>query len=712
MRRDRLTAPLTYLLALLAAGCLGLALVTAARWAGAAEPPATEILWDTWGIPHLYGASDAELAYAQGWAQASSHGDLVLELLGKARGRAAEYWGAEHLESDRWVRTMGIPARAADWYTQQSPEARRILDEFARGINDFARAHGAALDDARERVLPVAGQDVLAHVQQVIHFTFVVNREAIAGARRRFESAGSNAWAVSPRRSASGKALLLANPHLPWGERFTWFEAQLVAPGIDASGVSLVGTPFLGIAFNDHLGWTHTVNTHDGADLYELKLEGEGYRFDGALRAFEREEQMLKVRQADGTFTEERLTIRRSVHGPVVASAGGKALALAVVGLDQPAIVDQYGKMARAKNLAEFEAALSSLQMPMFTVMYADDAGHILHLFGGRTPIRPAGDWDWSGIVPGDTSATLWQGTLPYSELPRVLDPPSGWLQNANDPPWTTTFPPALDPNRFPRYLAPRSMSFRAQRSARLLEEDASMTLDELVAAKLSTRMELADRILDDLAAAVAASESTEAKRAMAVLGAWDRAADAGSRGAVLFERFWSNLTQGGAAPFAQRWQEGSPRTTPDGLGDPAKAALALAQAARDVETKYGALDVAWGEVHRLRLDARDLPANGGPGRLGIFRVTDFAPDGARERAVGGDSYVAAIEFGRPVRARALLSYGNSTQAASPHRGDQLELFAKKELRPVWRTRKEVEAHLERREVLAAHEGVSSPPGP
>lgn len=666
-----------------------------------------EILWDTWGVPHVTAGDERALLFGYGWAQMEAHGDLVLRLYGEARGRAAEYWGEEHLAADRWLRTVGVPQRAAAWLAAQTPQERAMLEAFAAGTNAWAQRHGATLTAASRAVLPVTPEDLLAHAQRVLLFEFVTSRaeveEVAAAAAREAPRAGSNAWAVAPARSASGRALLLANPHLPWSDFFVWFEAHLVAPGVDVYGAGLVGQPLLGIGFNDRLGWTHTVNTFDGADLYALRLVPGGYAWEGGVRAFDAEEQVLGVQLPDGGLREERLFVRRSVHGPVVAVQGDHALALRLSGLDQPHLLGQYWAMARARDLQEFEAALRRLQMPMFTVLYADRDGHVLHLFGGRTPVRPAGPWDWSGVVPGDTAATLWERTHAYGELPRVVDPPSGWLQNANDPPWTTTFPTALDPGRFPAYLAPRAMSFRAQRSARLLEEDDRLTLEELVARKHSTRMELADRILDDLLPAARGGGET-ARRAAAVLTSWDRAADAGSRGAVLFEAFWGELRRrmGGRRPFARPWSEQAPRTTPDGLADPAAAVVALEAAAAAVEAEHGALDVPWGEVYRLRAEGIDLPANGGPSSLGIFRVVGYEAAGdGRAEAAGGDSWVGAIEFGEPVRALGLLSYGNSSRPGSPHNGDQLRLFARQELRPLWRTRAEIEEHLESREVLA-----------
>jgi acyl-homoserine-lactone acylase len=505
------------------------------------------------------------------------------------------------------------------------------------------------------------------------------------------EPPASNGWAIGPARSASGHAMLLANPHLPWGDLFTWYEAQLTVPGLDVYGATLVGFPMPGIAFNDHLGWTHTVNTFDGADLYELTEAEGGYRFDGATRAFDTEDQVIRARQADGTLRDVPLRIRRSVHGPVVAEKPGRMLALRVVGLDRPFGFEQIWRMLRAASLNDFQAALSGLQLPMFTVIYADRDGHIMHLFNGLVPVRSRGDWNyWQGIVPGDSSATLWTNVHGYAELPRLIDPESGWLQNANDPPWTTTIPLTLDPSRYPTYMAPMpSMAFRPQRSARMLVEDESITFDELVRYKHSTRMEAADHILEDVIVAARRFGGPNARKAADVLERWDRTAESGSRGAVLFEAFFNQFARRrwpAGTPYDVPWTERAPLSTPDGLSDPAGVAALLEATAGQVESTFGALDIAWGDVRRLRRDSVDLPGNGGPGSLGIFRVADFdGPPSEIQTAAGGDSYVAAIEFSNPVRAMTLIGYGNASQPGSPHRTDQMRLFARKELAPVIR---------------------------
>ncbi|MGH9336838.1 MAG: penicillin acylase family protein, partial [Vicinamibacteria bacterium] len=424
--------------------------------ASKSESSRTELLWDTWGVPHIFAADEEAAFYAFGWAQMHAHGDLIARLYGEARGRAAEYWGEEHLDSDRWVRTMGIPERARSWYQAQSEDFRRRLDAFAAGMNDYARENASRIADEVELVFPISAEDVLAHAQRAIHFTFISSPGAVQEARGSL-ARGSNTWAIAPSRSQSGHAMLLQNPHLPWRGLFLFTEAHLVAPRVDVYGTTLVGLPVLAIAFNDHLGWSHTVNTFDGADLYELTLVPGGYRWDSEVRPIDEQEQTFLVREPEGTMREEKLKVRRSIHGPILVEEEGRAVALRVVGLDAPGALEEWWDMGRATNLVEFESALKRLQIPMFNVMYADREGHILYLFGGRVPVRARGDVDfWAGVVPGDTSATLWTEVHPYEDLPRLLDPDTGWLQNANDPPWTSTIPPALKPEDFPPYMSPR----------------------------------------------------------------------------------------------------------------------------------------------------------------------------------------------------------------------------------------------------------------
>ncbi len=688
----RRSAPLLILLAIAACRAPG--------------PAITEILWDRWGVPHIFARDNTDLFRAFGYTQAKSHGDLILKLYGQSRGRAAEYWGEANLATDRFVHTMGIPARARAWYGALPAHFRGYLDAFAAGFNEYATAHRDRIADSVEVVLPVISTDISAHALRIINCMFPMFGQvelpkgmAVTG------DIGSNMWAIGPRRSASGRAMLLQNPHLPWGDLFLFMEAHLVSPDRNAYGVTLVGFPALGIAFNDHLGWSHTVNTQDGADVFRLTKRKGGYLLDGSVRAFDTATSEVKVKLAGGSLREDTLLTKRSVHGPVVEEDGRTALALRIAGLDDPGL-QAWWEMSGARSLAEFEAALRPLHLPFFNIIYADREGHIYYLFGGKTPVRSRGDFGyWTPPVRGDSSALLWSEILPYERLPHVTDPPTGWLQNANDPPWTVTWPLVFDPDSFPPYLSPRSMGFRPQRSTRMLLADSSLTFEELVEYKHSTRMELADRILPALLQEARARGDADARRAADVLERWDRQANADSRGAVLFA-FWARrwFDEAEGSPFARPWRLDSALTTPAGLKNPRAAVVSLGEAARKVRREYRTLDVPWGEVMRIRYGGKDLAGNGASGDpLGVFRVANYAPgDEGKFHLVAGDSYFAAVEFGNPLRARALLAYGNATQPGSRHRGDQLELFARKEMREVWRTRDEIERNLEEREELVA----------
>jgi len=661
----------------------------------------TEILWDTWGVPHIYAPSDAQAFRAFGYAQMQAHGDLILKLYAQARGRAAEYWGEGNLASDRFVRTMGIPQRADDWFDALSPEMRANLEAFAAGANEYAIEHGDAITDSVEVVLPVTPQDVVAHGQKIINFLFMLFGQAqLPPTLANDIRPGSNMWAIAPARSASGNAMLVGNPHLLWADLYLFFESHVNTPTRNFYGTTLVGMPTPAIGFNDHVGWSHTVNTQDGADVYRLVPMGNGYRLDGAERAFATRTELLTVKTAGGTRT-DTLTVRETVHGPVFRDDSTGMYALRVAGLDDPRAVEQWWSMGGATSMAEFEAAVRQLHVPFFNVMAASADRHIYYFFGGKTPRRPGGDAArWSRPVAGDSSALVWNEYLGYDELPHVMDPPTGWLQNANDPPWTATFPLVFSPDSFAPYVAPRTMAFRPQRSALMQLADSSVTFDELVAYKHSSRMALADRILPELLAAARATGDTDAKAAADVLERWDRQAKAESRGAVLFAAFVEEWLKGAnGSPFKRAWRLDSALTTPAGLNDPAVAVTALGAAARATRSAHGALDVPVGDVYRLRYAGKDLPGNGGPGDpFGIFRVAYYAPDeDGKRRILAGDTYYQVVEFSKPIRAKVLTAYGNATQPGSPHRGDQLELFSREEMREVWRERAVVEGKVKER---------------
>jgi acyl-homoserine-lactone acylase len=665
-----------------------------------AEPVPVRIDWDRYQVPHIQAETREGIAYGYGWAQLRAYPEELLRLYAVARGRGAEAWGERYRSSDRVVRTLGLPGKAEAALAAADPELRAELEAFARGMNAYAKAHPERIPKEARAVLPVRASDPLAHGHRVLLCFLLLTGQrplimSVDGEVAPWVSVGSNAWAIGPSRSQSGHAMLLANPHLPWGPAaLRFFEAHLQGPDAPLYGVTLLGFPVTLIGFNDAIAWSHTVNVLDAADLYALVPEGaDAYRWDGGMRRFEEHTETVRVRQEDGSSKDEPLRIRRTVHGPVIELTDGTLLAVRT-GLDDVGTgwLESWSTMGRARTLEQFEGALETMQVPMFTAVYADRDGHVLYLSAGRIPKREVDFFtSWSAPLPGDQSSALWDELLPYEALPRVVDPPSGFVQNGNSAPWLATVPSPF-PRPRPAGLAPSwPLGMREIHGLRLLLDDESITFDELRAMRYSSRLELADHVLDELVLAALAKDQGPARWAGEVLAAWDRKATASSRGVVLFEAWVRRAMSRPEPPFAVPWSEEDPVRTPWGLADPEAALRDLEAAAREVWAQHGRLDPAWGEVARLR---DDLPGVGGSGQdPGSFHVMDYEPNAEGQlRPAAGDTFVAIVEL-RPEgpRAEVMLAYGNAS-ASGPYAGDDLELMAAGRMREPLLRRDRIEA--------------------
>lgn len=642
---------------------------------GAATLPAqggATIRWDRDGVPHITAPNRAALFRAAGWAQMSLHAENLLELYAGARGRAAEVLGEAAYEDDLLIRRFGVPARAVAWHAAQSPAARGVIAAFADGMNRWAAAHRDEIAPRWRGVLPITAVDVLARLQVAIHLD--VLGSTLRGDLQRWGSPGSNAIAIGPARSISGHAMLLIQPHSAWVARARFTAMHLTAPGIDFYGVALLGLPIPAMGFSDHHGWAHTFANADALDLFALELAGRGYRLDQDTLAFTTRPDRIAVRRADGTLEQRDVILRESRHGPVVAEREGQAVAARLVGLDRPGIVAQNLAMLGAPDRAAFEAALAQQQLPGLNVVYADQRGEILYVHNAVAPERQGTLADWRGVLPGGSATRLWTEYLPYSAIPAVRNPASGFVRNSNDPPWFATWPQALDPRAYPATLAAASLDLRAQRSMQLLRERERFDLDDLERLQGDTRIVAADRLVPLLTPHLAAQRDTLLVAAGRVLAAWDRTAAPTSRGGPLLARL---LEKTGARVWQERWDGNAPFDTPRGIADTTAALAALRSAAIELIAAHGRLDVTWGEAYRIRDGGLDLPAAVGIGELGSFSVGFFRPaaDGRRE-LVGGNTFAAVVEFGPTVRARGLLAYGNASRPGHVHNGDQLRRFA------------------------------------
>ena len=363
---------------------------------------------------------------------------------------------------------------------------------------------------------------------------------------------------------------------------------------------------------------------------------------------------------------------------------------------------EQFLRMMRATSLAEWKAAMRMNARTTSNFTYADRAGNIFYVWNAALPDFPhafAGD---SVALPVAHTGEVWTRYVPWDSLPQLLNPKGGYLHNENDPPHFTNLLQPMDPARLPVTVPPPSLSLRSQMALQLLTTaPKNLTLEDVVRLKYSYHMLLADRVKQDLLTAARGSADSGLSEAAEVLSHWDNTAGPDSRGGVLFEAWWRRYLQAGGrgvTPYAVPWSKDDPVRTPRGLADTGRAVTALRAAIGQVRQKYGRLDVAWGEVHRVRVGGKDVPVGGCGGDLGCFRVLQFQedPDG-KLVARGGDGWILAVEFGEVPRALSVLAYGESPLPGSPYNGDQGEMFARGELKPVAFLTKDVDAGVVRR---------------
>jgi len=357
-----------------------------------------EILWDNYGVPHIYAQNQEVLAYAFGYAHGRSYGTTLLSLYGRGRGKAAEYWGGTlNLGLDIFMWTNRIPQLADESYYAQDPNSRVICDAFAEGFTDYINAHREDFNPSLLVVLPIEGIDVLRHGFHVLFYFLYVGSQTMRGtwmkdfdrtsdpffanetAYRHFSAyadynpldelsedvranLGSNAWAINSLRGASPNGMLVQNPHLPYFWFFRWYEAHLVieSEGLDLYGANLLGVPVLNIAFNEFLGWTHTVNVQRAYTGYELLLTtpgGSTYIFDDRVLPITTTSHTV-YELDNGTLIPHEVVIEYSVHGPIIGRRGQRAFAVRLAGVDdllRPDYIKQWWDMGRAKKLHRVE---------------------------------------------------------------------------------------------------------------------------------------------------------------------------------------------------------------------------------------------------------------------------------------------------------------------------------------------------------------------
>jgi acyl-homoserine lactone acylase PvdQ len=407
----------------------------------------------------------------------------------------------------------------------------------------------------------------------------------------------------------------------------------------------------------------------------------------------------------DGRMEARRVVFRKTHHGPLIGERDGKLLAVALAKTAEGRWYDQWHAMAQAQSLAEFRRALDRNAIPYMNTMYADADGNIFYIYNGIVPRRHT-EVDWRAPVDGSDPRTEWQGYHPTRDLPQVLNPKSGYLQNTNSTPFTVTTDLPYTPAGFPDYMiGPEGDNPRARRSRRILTERDKWTFDDWSRAATDTRVQVADEVLPKLAAAFDTLRIRDGARAMRLephvrlLLDWNRVSTIESPAMTLFHSMVSRAESTAGRHLVD------PNVVTSGL-----LLDALEHSAAALEQTWTTARVPWGELNRLqrrhwsggeafRDDAPSLAVPGGPGRLGMIYVFNARPgrDSVRHYGTSGNSYVSVVEFAPRVRASSIVYFGQSGHADSPNFFDQAPIYARGQFKPAWFHRDEVSANAVRR---------------
>jgi acyl-homoserine-lactone acylase len=667
--------------------------------AGLVPPPGryhVRILRDTWGVPHVFGRTDPDVAYGLAWAHAEDDFRTIQDSLLATRGRLAAVYGRQLAPSDYLVHLLRVWETVDAAYERDlAPGTRALLEAYAAGLNHYAARHP---EEATASLFPVRGRDLVAGTVHKLPLFFgldVVLKELLSGQPKgaaaaaaghgRSDVFGSNAFAVAPFRAADRHTRLLVNSHQPWEGVAAWYEAHLHSDtGWDAVGGLFPGAAMVLHGHNRQLGWAHTVNFPDLVDVYRLDVDPahpDRYRFDGGWREMETKSAPIEVKLLGPLRWTFHRDVQWSVHGPVLRTPHG-VYALRIAGMGEVRQVEQWYRMNRARSLEEFRAALEMGALPMFNTAYADAAGNVGYFYLAALPRRPTGP-DWTRELPGDDPALVWTGSVPFAQLPHVLNPPSGFVMTCNNTPFqSTTGPGNPDPAAYAATPGiERHVTNRSLRALELLGADSSITADEFAAMKWDVTYSEASEVAKGWRRLIAADAPGDPLlgEALRVLRGWDRQARRGEP----------------AAALALMTLEPQHRNEP--LPPTPVLLERLRTAARSLRGSFGSLTPPLTDLLRLRRGALDLGLDGGPDLLRAFYARP-GKDG-RWGVYAGDSYLMLVDWDEAgaVRSQSIHQFGSATtRPLSPHYADQAPLFAQHRLKPVWMDEAEVRAHLGR----------------
>lgn len=667
---------------------------------------------DEWGVPHIYADNTRAMAFAFGYAQAADHLEAMLMAYRMANGRASEVLGEALAASDELAIRLAHADLAYAAYQRADAVTLDLCEGFAQGVNAWLLEHPNDAPAWAEGVHPA---DILAllhrYLLSMAPFDYPESTHLLPG------TPSANAWAVAPSMSKNGDAMLVINPHTRYDGPYQWYEAHLATKELNVYGCTLFGLPVILMGHNDTLGWALSPNQADIADIYveyppkaparnpksfmpgrnAVHYQGVPYTVN-AYRSF-------YVKGENG-FDKRTVAQQRTMHGPVVATAGGRPLTWRVGGYTDFGGIRQLFDMGLASDLNQFRSVVDRQQLSSFHVLYADRAGNIWYQYNARVGRKP----DAVG-APGSPMASVesvydfplstieglfeWGNLIAPDALPWSLNPKAGYLQACGTPPWLVTANSGSGAANWPTWLVRDSDSYRAKRVRRLFSM-GPRSFRDLQAMLFDIVVPLAAEAVPFLFWA-AESNPNWLSRAhpdllvgLEMLRDWNYLASTDSMAMTFFHVWWSVLRLGTDGNVMRdealhaRIQENAPWFQIYALESAAEGAKLL-------RNEFQTMSVPWGEVHTIRRGRREEPLPGAHSGGPIFASADQTYVRGKWQVDGGYGFAMVVRFSEEPQAVTLVPFGTSEDANSPHYSDQLDLLVQRRLKVASFKREDVE---------------------
>jgi acyl-homoserine-lactone acylase len=689
-----------------------------ARWR--AQAARISIVRDDWGIAHVRGKTDADAVFGMVYAQAEDDFNRVETNYINAMGRLAEAEGEDAVWQDLRMKLFVDPADLKAKYAASPAWLKSVMNAWADGLNFYLASHPAVKPRVIKHFEPwmalsftegsIGGDIEKVSLKELA--SFYGNKQLAEVAQLLPEEPkGSNGMAIGPQITTAGHAMLLINPHTSF---FFRSELQMTSDeGLNAYGAATWGQPFLYQGFNDHVGWMHTTSGLDAVDEFAetiVRKDGKAlYRYGAEERPVTVKTIEVPFRQADGSMGKKTFTVYATHHGPIVRAANGKWIAIALMNKPLEALEQSYLR-TKATDLASFMKVAELKANSSNNTLFADTKGETAYLHPQFIPRRDD-RFDYTQPVDGSDPATDWKGLHALSEAPQVISPKGGWLYNSNDAPWRTAGPESPKAQAFPRYMDQVGFNPRTEHATRVLSGKKDFTLPGLIAAAYDSYLPAFEHLVPSLAQAYDATPDSDPLKArlkdqVAALKAWNYRWGENSTETSLAvfwgEALWQKIKLGGARPSlsaVDRMVAASPQ----------EKLQALAEASDRLQADFGAWKTPWGQINRYQRNNGDIVQKFDDAKPSIpvmftsAQWGSLASFGARrydgtKRYYGtsGNSFVAAIEFGPKIVARAVSAGGESGNPASKHFADQATRYATGNLREVYFYPEQLKGHTER----------------